>query len=134
MLLWILTTYGGRGRAPLGATRPRDTMSGMDAAELVRSARTRAGLSQRQLALRAGVSQPAVARLESGRHTPSLTTLARLLAACGERLVLDSVPVDDHDLSLLESTLALSVEQRIDRLLALQGFADELRTAVAARG
>lgn len=106
----------------------------MDAAELVRSARTRAGLSQRQLALRAGVSQPAVARLESGRHTPSLTTLARLLAACGQRLVLDSVPVDDHELSLLESTLALSVEQRIDRLLALQGFADELRAAVAARG
>ncbi len=105
----------------------------MDAVELVRRARTRAGLSQRELALRAGVSQPAVARLEAGRHTPSLTTLERLLRACGELLVLHSVPVDVHDVTLLESTLPLSVEQRIDRVLAVQAFAVELRDAVAAR-
>lgn len=104
----------------------------MAPADLVRRARRRAGLSQRALAARAGVSQPAVARMESGRHNPSLATLTRLLTACGEQLVLDSVPVDDHDLSLLESTLPLSVEQRIDRLLAVQSFAAELRDAVAA--
>lgn len=110
-------------------------MLGMDAVQLLRDARRRAGLSQRELAVRAGVSQPAVARLESGRHSPSLATLERLLSACGERLVLGSVPVDDldhHDASLIESTLPLSAEQRIDRLLAVHCFAAELRDAATA--
>ena len=104
----------------------------MNAVELVRQARRRAGLSQAELASRAGVSQPAVARVESGRHRPSLATLERLLSACGERLVLDSAPVDvadGHDLSLLDSTLGLSVEERIERLLAVNSFAGELRAA-----
>lgn len=107
----------------------------MDAVALLRHTRRCAGLSQRELALRAGVSQPAVARLESGRHRPSLTTLERLLSACGQRLVLCSVPVepdDEHDVSLIESTLPLSVEQRIDRLLAVHRFATELRAAATA--
>ena len=45
-------------------------------------ARTRAGLSQRDLAVRMGTSQPTVARLEGG-HKPSLKTLERYAKALG---------------------------------------------------
>jgi hypothetical protein len=55
---------------------------------LIRRARSRAGLSQAELAARARTSQPAIARYESGTATPSLSTLERILAASGESLAL----------------------------------------------
>ena len=64
----------------------------MDIGRLIRSARRRAHLTQRQLAEVAGTSQSAVARYERGAAQPSVATLARLLEACGERLELRSVP------------------------------------------
>ncbi|MBK5306871.1 MAG: helix-turn-helix transcriptional regulator [Frankiaceae bacterium] len=59
----------------------------MDAAALLRSARLRAGLTQRALAAAAGTSQAAVAAIESGRKQPSVATLDRLLRAAGTELV-----------------------------------------------
>jgi ribosome-binding protein aMBF1 (putative translation factor) len=53
------------------------------ARELI-AARTRAGLSQTEVAERMGTSQSAVARLESGR---SLRTLERYASATGSRAV-----------------------------------------------
>lgn len=64
------------------------------AAELLRTARRRHGLSQRELAAAAGVSQPMIARFESGRSQPTLPTLARLLAAAGFAPVVDLVNID----------------------------------------
>lgn len=58
----------------------------MDAARVLRAARRRAGLSQRELARRAGVPQSAVARIENGTVVPRVDTLDRLLAGCGEAL------------------------------------------------
>lgn len=55
----------------------------MKAARLLRTARRRAGLSQRDLVAVAGVPQPAIARIESGRVQPRVDTLDRLLEACG---------------------------------------------------
>lgn len=54
--------------------------------ELLRHAREGAGLSQRELARRAGTSQAMVARIERGRQSPSLATLERLVRACGREL------------------------------------------------
>ena len=48
-------------------------------------ARTRAGMSQSEVAARMGTSQPTVARLESG-HKPSLKTLERYAEAVGMRV------------------------------------------------
>jgi transcriptional regulator with XRE-family HTH domain len=45
--------------------------------------RVRHGLSQAELAGRLGMRQPNLARLESGEHEPSLSTLARLSLALG---------------------------------------------------
>ncbi len=58
------------------------------AATTLREARAHAGLSQAALAERAGTSQSAIARYETGAAQPSLPTLERLLAACGARLEL----------------------------------------------
>ena len=54
--------------------------------ELLRDARESAGLSQRELAQRAGTSQAMVARIERGQQSPSLATLDRLVRACGLEL------------------------------------------------
>lgn len=56
------------------------------AGRLIRRARAEAGLSQSQLAERAGVTQSVVSAYESGRRQPSLPMLERLLEATGGRL------------------------------------------------
>ena len=50
------------------------------------NARSRAGLTQAELARKMGTTQPVVARLESGRTRPSMRTLERLADATGSRL------------------------------------------------
>ncbi|MCW5977760.1 MAG: helix-turn-helix transcriptional regulator [Bryobacteraceae bacterium] len=55
-------------------------------------ARNRAGLTQQELALRMGTTQPVVARLESGRVRPSMRTLERLAEATGSRLLISFEP------------------------------------------
>jgi len=49
-------------------------------------ARKKAKLSQAEVARRMQVPQPAVVRLESGTHSPTLTTLSRYAAAIGVKL------------------------------------------------
>ena len=49
-------------------------------------ARTRAGLSQAQLAKRMKTTQSVIARMESGRVRPSTKTLERVARATGTRL------------------------------------------------
>ncbi|MGH2936133.1 MAG: helix-turn-helix domain-containing protein [Gaiellaceae bacterium] len=66
-----------------------------DVATLIRRARTEAGLTQAQLAARAGTSQPALARYESGATLPTLPTLERLLAVVGRRLQVGAVRADE---------------------------------------
>ena len=55
----------------------------------LRWARKRAGLTQADLARRAGLSQPAVARLEDPDYNPTLDMLERVAAALGARLEVD---------------------------------------------
>lgn len=62
------------------------------AAELMR-VRHAAGLTQAQLAKRMGAKQAAIARIESGRHLPSMDTLRNYAAATGRRLVVGFEPV-----------------------------------------
>lgn len=61
-------------------------------AKALRQARFDADLSQTDLATRAGTSQPALARYETGAALPTLPTLERLLAACGRRLEIQTPP------------------------------------------
>jgi transcriptional regulator with XRE-family HTH domain len=81
----------------------------IDAAALVREARSRQGISQAQLALRAGTSQHAVSLIERGLRQPSLATLERILLVTGHRLSggLEVVPTE-------EDPVHLAAEQRHD--------------------
>ncbi|MGW5452936.1 nucleotidyltransferase domain-containing protein [Nocardia sp. NPDC003979] len=56
------------------------------AGSLVREARRRRGLPQRELAKRAGVAQSTVANVEAGRRQPSFAMVEQLLGAAGFRL------------------------------------------------
>ena len=60
---------------------------------LLREARTRHGISQRQLALRAKTSQDAISRIERGVESPTLERLNHLLMMLGERLELNTMPL-----------------------------------------
>ena len=111
-----------------------------DASRILREARRRAGLSQRELAARAHTAQSVVARIERGRGSPSVETLARLLAAAGfaYRAELSPLPADDPviaayardiDRSLLRENLTRSPDERILALSALARFATESRRA-----
>jgi transcriptional regulator with XRE-family HTH domain len=73
----------------------------MDVPAAIRRARRRAGISQSELAARAGTSQATVSAYETGRKAPSVETLTRLLAATGSRLsvepgVLRELSRSDH--------------------------------------
>lgn len=54
-------------------------------------ARTRAKLSQAQLAEKIGTTQSAIARLEGGGVSPSIATLRRYAEATGAKLHIDLV-------------------------------------------
>lgn len=58
----------------------------------LRKARRDANFSQVDLAARAGTSQSALARYETGAALPTLPTLERILAACGRRLEIQTPP------------------------------------------
>ena len=62
------------------------------AGSAVRAARKRAGVSQVELAERAGMSQPSIARLERGLVSPTVITLDRIARALGTELVVDFDP------------------------------------------
>ena len=88
----------------------------LDPARLVRSARLGAGLSQRDMASRAGPSQSVVARIETGVTDPSFETVRRLLAAAGLEVLCALSPeviLDTHMLDDVERILALSPEARL---------------------
>jgi len=60
--------------------------------EAVRTRREELGWSQRQLAERAGMTQPGVARFESGGTIPTIPVLDRLAYALGLRLTVTLEP------------------------------------------
>ncbi len=53
-------------------------------AHILRSARSTAGLSLRQLAARAGTSHSTLLAYEKARKAPAVTTFLRILEACGQ--------------------------------------------------
>jgi transcriptional regulator with XRE-family HTH domain len=94
----------------------------MDAATLIRRARSDAGLTQRQLAQRLGVTQAALARLERAGANPTVATLDRVLRAAGRRLDMRLARAEPTvDVTLLREALRLPPAARIaaaEQLLA----------------
>ncbi len=84
-----------------------------EAGRILRYARLRAGLSQRELAAAAGIPQPAIARIERGGTSPRLDTLERLLAATSSKLELMPRLGIGIDRSLIQAQLELTPADRI---------------------
>lgn len=72
-----------------------------DAGRLIRERRVAHGLTQAQLALRAGTTQTALSRLERGQLSPTVATLQRLLFVLGESLEVRAAP-SEHSSSRWE--------------------------------
>ncbi|HTR71977.1 MAG TPA: helix-turn-helix transcriptional regulator [Solirubrobacteraceae bacterium] len=104
----------------------------MNVAPAIQEARRSAGITQQELARRAGTTQPAVAAYESGARTPTLATIERLLDGCEHDVRLVTQPrVRRGSASLAE--LAPAIEEGLregrerDALRLLFGFADDFR-------
>jgi transcriptional regulator with XRE-family HTH domain len=100
------------------------------AAALLRQARTRAHLSQRALARRAGTAQSVIARIERGQTSPTWETLQRLLAALhleADVRLDPRVVVGSHMLDDVPRILALTPEQRLEEVQNLTEFLHHVR-------
>jgi predicted nucleotidyltransferase/DNA-binding transcriptional regulator YiaG len=93
------------------------------AGALLRQARRGAGISQVELAARAGVTQSVISAYESGHRQPSLPALAALIEAAGFELVTD-VRRQPRRLSRLSGPVGQRVRRRRRDVIA----------AAAARG
>jgi transcriptional regulator with XRE-family HTH domain len=89
----------------------------MDAGMLIKRLRFQRGMTQAELARRAGTTQSAIARLESGGRSPSMATLTRTLEALGQRATLHVEAIESGvDRSLIESMLEVAPTERLRRL------------------
>jgi transcriptional regulator with XRE-family HTH domain len=92
--------------------------------QLLREARVRNGVSQEQLAIRAGTTQSAISRIEKDRISPTVQTLAELLYLLGEDLKLVVEKRDAGiDPTLIDERLRLTDEERLEYGRA---FADQV--------
>jgi transcriptional regulator with XRE-family HTH domain len=87
----------------------------MNAAAMLRMARRRAGLTQRELARRAGVSQPTISRIEHGVVSPSVDTLSPLIEACEMDLLIVDRPGEGVDRTLIRERLMMTPGERVAR-------------------
>ncbi|HJP89221.1 MAG TPA: helix-turn-helix domain-containing protein [Candidatus Limnocylindrales bacterium] len=85
----------------------------MDAAYLLKRARRRARLSQRELGRLAGLPQSTVARVELGTLSPRTDTLDRLLRAAGQTLSIEPVLGVGVDRTQIRELLRLSPAERL---------------------
>ena len=81
---------------------------------LLSYARRSAAFSQRELAERSGIPQPAIARIESGRSTPRFDTLASLLRACGLTIGLEPAAGEGVDRTAIRRLRQLTPAQRAE--------------------
>lgn len=99
-------------------------------ADLIRIARSRAHLTQRELARRAKTAQSVVARIENGDTSPTWETMTRLLAAAGFDLDarLDIGTADaSHMLADVPRILRLTPEERLLELRNVSRFLAEAK-------
>lgn len=87
------------------------------AGDLLREARTGAGLSQVELAARAGVTQSVISAYESGHRQPALPTLAALIEAAGYELAI-SIRRPTRRLSKLSGPVGRRVRRKRRELVA----------------
>ena len=106
----------------------------MEPSTLIRQARQSAGLTQTELASRAGVKQPEIARLETAGANPRIATLDRVLAASGHSLTLGLDRPVGIDESLIAESLRASPAERLRQFEAFYKFARDFGGRAFAAG
>jgi len=103
----------------------------VEPSDLIRQARESQGLTQAELAFRAGTSQQTISRLERGGEDPTWGRLRTLLLALGRRPTLSTEPLphqlDPRDLDYAQ---ALSVDDRLEGAAIAIEAAQQLRASV----
>ena len=96
--------------------------------DLLHEARRRAGLSQADLARRAGRPISSIGRWERGEVVPSLETLRELVRACGLELTFHVANADPlgHDAWLIERSLARTPAERVADTVSAAAAVDRL--------
>ena len=84
------------------------------AATLLAQARDESGLTQSEVARRAGTSRPTLSAYEHGRTSPTMDTAQRVLAATGHELV--AIPVVTFSERLSRRGRVFAVPDRLSRL------------------
>ena len=101
------------------------------AATLLRRARASQGISQRELARRAGLPQSTIGRIETGIIDPRSSTLERALKALGYEISVGERPGQRGiDRGLIRRFLELSPRERIEYAVAGGRAMHQLRRAV----
>jgi transcriptional regulator with XRE-family HTH domain len=110
-----------------------DTVYGITTpAGLIKKLRTDHGLSQRELAYRAGTSQSAIARVEAGDEDITWTRFRSILAAMGDEPVLGSKRLPSrYELHDLMRDRAMSPEARLANGISFNRFGSEMALAGA---
>ena len=106
---------------------------GPTGADLIVEARKRAGLTQRELAERAGPTQSSVARWESGRSEPAFANVVRLLRLCGFVLDVHLESYDDglrDDWSQAQAVLRRTPDEIVENDRRLHALLREGRRAM----
>lgn len=93
----------------------------MRGGELIREARTRAGLTQSELSERTGRDRSVIARWEQGLISPPVESLLACLHACGFDLPFVLVPIDKSGDEELGESLMLPPSERVERMLGELG-------------
>jgi transcriptional regulator with XRE-family HTH domain len=98
--------------------------------QIIRERRIAHGLTQAQLALRAGTTQTALSRLERGELSPTFATVRRILFVLGEMAELAVTPlVGDHDPAHLADLLARPPAERLELAMSWNRLAGEVAMA-----
>jgi predicted transcriptional regulator len=104
----------------------------MTPGELIQRLRTDHALTQRELAYRAGTSQSAIARIESGDEDVTWARLRSILAAMGDEPVLDSERLSSrYHLHDLMRDRAMSPEARLANGIRFNTFGSRMALAGA---
>jgi len=106
----------------------------LDSSQIIEEVRRLAGLTQSELALRAGTSQAAVARYENGISNPSTATLQRLTRAAGYEVRVQIVPVKASNLNSKRAAKLRKKRGEINSLLARAGASNPRIFGSVARG
>lgn len=99
-----------------------------EASALLRRLRRDSGMTQRDLAAKAGVPQSTIAEVETGRREPSLTLLSKIAESAGQSIAIELTPLGRHSAVATANTIR-------DRLhgVAGEGLSDDIREDGALR-